>query len=292
MQDAHEVVKWFNNHSRALGLLDQEQQKPDPRTGIFRRVLALVLPVITRWTSHYLAACRLLQLEGTLRAIGWNRQEELREIAGRGEAAQAAVEKVIHTITTDCFWADLARCVIAHARIQSLLLIQMYRARIHLEPLAIAANVTQADSARLDSVLLTLGNLFFVYRNGDFDPDVRDTILRSLEKRWSQADQPIFILSLILNPYLRQSCFARNSPFQQFVTVWEMAEKAYTRMFGKPPPLAMRGEFAKYWSHEGVYSHARWGLEAARADALRQVSLVKCSTVIGVLSSRFGYIEM
>jgi hypothetical protein len=43
------VIKWMNNHSRALGLFRQEQ------VYMYHKFLALILPVITCWTAHYLS---------------------------------------------------------------------------------------------------------------------------------------------------------------------------------------------------------------------------------------------
>ena len=57
IDDALEVVKWFNSHSQALGLLQSVQLHK------LGKILALILPVLTRWTSHYLSVRRLIDLE-------------------------------------------------------------------------------------------------------------------------------------------------------------------------------------------------------------------------------------
>ena len=57
IDNALEVVKWFNNHSRALGILW------DIQCQLHEQPCSLILPVLTRWTSHFLSVCRLLQLE-------------------------------------------------------------------------------------------------------------------------------------------------------------------------------------------------------------------------------------
>jgi hypothetical protein len=49
-KDALEVVKWFNNHGKALDLLRAQQSM------IFAAVLRPLLPVVTRWTIHYCAS--------------------------------------------------------------------------------------------------------------------------------------------------------------------------------------------------------------------------------------------
>jgi hypothetical protein len=81
----------------------------------------------------------------------------------------------------------------------------------HLEPLAIAANVLQAPDCRLDTVLLTLANLFRIFHNLDIeDAIVKKTMHASLERRWGKTDQELMILAVFFNPYLRAHCFKRD----------------------------------------------------------------------------------
>ena len=65
-----------------------------------------------------------------------------------------------------------------------------------LQPLAIASNIAQANTFRLDDVLLLFGRLFGHYHEKLGDSLRRlssytatTTILKSLEKRWAAADQ-------------------------------------------------------------------------------------------------------
>jgi len=53
----------MNNHSRALGLFRQEQSYT------YQKVLALIHPVLTQWTAHYLSLRRLLTVEKALKAV-------------------------------------------------------------------------------------------------------------------------------------------------------------------------------------------------------------------------------
>jgi hypothetical protein len=53
-----DIVKWFNNHSGPLSI---------KRVSTYdRKCWALILPVITHQTLHYLSLSRLLQTEGAL----------------------------------------------------------------------------------------------------------------------------------------------------------------------------------------------------------------------------------
>ena len=75
--------------------------------------------------------------------------------------------------------------------------------KLNLEPLAIAANVTQAAFCHLDTVLLTFGFLVMQYQHmaDEADRTASTSIISSLEKHWMAADQDIFIATVIVNPF-------------------------------------------------------------------------------------------
>lgn len=100
---ALEVVKWFNNHSRALGMLRNEQIT---RVG---KYISLILPVLTRWTSHYLSTSRLLDLEIYFRYLVLDRgkRDILLLCAGDKREQKNKAEEILKTIQTSSFWDDL-----------------------------------------------------------------------------------------------------------------------------------------------------------------------------------------
>ncbi|KAH9848417.1 hypothetical protein C2E23DRAFT_739372, partial [Lenzites betulinus] len=99
---ALEVIKWFNNHTGALSILRQQQQKQDGK------VLALVRPAPTRWTAHYLSANRLLELERALRIIVLESKERLLVCAGKERAQTDKARTLIGHLETPQFWKSLA----------------------------------------------------------------------------------------------------------------------------------------------------------------------------------------
>ncbi|KAF8964938.1 hypothetical protein BDZ97DRAFT_2074991 [Flammula alnicola] len=123
----------------------------------------------------------------------------------------------------------------------------MIRIRNVLEPLAIAANVSQAAHTRLDHILLTLGNLFRQYSDSEstaFDEDLRLGVLKSLEKRWKKVDQDIFIVAVFLNPYIRAKLFK-----QQFLTeaqLYNIVEQLYERLMRCTADLGFMDAFDDY----------------------------------------------
>ena len=106
ISNALDVVKWFNNHSTALELLRQEQV-----ITFDGLAWALILPVITHWTAHYLALSQILKLRQLLQ-ICWTRHEErLVTCAGTREDLQEKARR-IHGIVKDAnFWYRIQRYV-------------------------------------------------------------------------------------------------------------------------------------------------------------------------------------
>ncbi|KAF8581077.1 hypothetical protein K439DRAFT_1296479, partial [Ramaria rubella] len=82
----------FNNHSHALGLLRQEQIITN------NQVVALILAVITHWTSHYLSLTRLLEVNKALRACVIKNGDTLLECAGPKPEAWCKVKEIVDTI--------------------------------------------------------------------------------------------------------------------------------------------------------------------------------------------------
>ena len=101
--------------------------------------------------------------------------------------------------------------------------------KLNLEPLAIAANVTQAAFCRLDTVLLTFGFLVMQYEQTTDEADctASKSIISSLEKRWMAADQDIFIATVIVNPFFRADPFARHPRFV-VAGIIELLARLYT----------------------------------------------------------------
>src|SRR6266545_3861854 len=92
------VIKWMNNHSRALGLFRQEQLY------MHQKILALILPVITRWTAHYLSLRRLLTVEKVLKVAWLKHSETMIASAGPKSEDKAKAIEVQEIINDLQFW--------------------------------------------------------------------------------------------------------------------------------------------------------------------------------------------
>lgn len=99
------VIKWMNNHSRALGLFRQEQ------LATFQKVLVLILPVITRWTAHYLSLRRLLTVEKALKATWIKWSEIMIASAGSKSNDKAKAMEVQKVVEDSTFWNHIKRYI-------------------------------------------------------------------------------------------------------------------------------------------------------------------------------------
>ena len=271
---ALELIKWFNNHTRALGLLRQQQQQTDGR------VLALIRPAPTRWTAIYLTISHLIEVEKAMRLLTLLHKRQLIACAGR-EAAQ--VEKITYLLDhmeKPEFWSQLREyvtvtlCCLVHAGADRHYVTGSVRD--HIEPLAIAANATQGDNARLDVVLLTLANLYHTYTT--FDESVRTTMHRSLEKRWKKTgkERELYILAVIFNPFLRRTRpFRPNNPRLTPQALWTMFRENYKRMFKIEERLtdpSLKKSFFDYLAGVGCWSDASMDVEEEIQIAKETVS--------------------
>lgn len=106
LDDALEVIKWFNNHMRVLGILKDTMEEK------FGKALCLILPVITRWTSHYLAVQRLIDVEHAFRQLFLDdRESELVLCAGEKEEAKEKARNIMEKLKEPEFFSGLRRYV-------------------------------------------------------------------------------------------------------------------------------------------------------------------------------------
>ena len=99
-----DVIKWFNNYNRALFYLRSEQILT--YDGDF---WALILPVITRWTAHYLSTIRLLKIEDAMWTCCRRYRTKLLEYPGRDADARTAGFAVLETVEADSFWQKVSQ---------------------------------------------------------------------------------------------------------------------------------------------------------------------------------------
>jgi hypothetical protein len=149
-----------------------------------------------------------------------------------------------------------------------------FRMKLHLEPIAIATNVAQKKSTRADQVALMLANLYFVFMDDAIEVEVRDGIHHSLEKRWANSDQEVFILAIFFNPYIRGTCFRLDNPYLNQMGLYNMAKRLYQRIFsttGTFIDLDFHDAFFDYYHGRHEFTPEYMGLDEMRLMAQRDV---------------------
>lgn len=127
----------------------------------------------------------------------------------------------------------------------------------HLEPLAIAANIFQAPTCRLDHVMLTLGNLLDFFNGVDSTEEGNDDVTRvmvaSLERRWNKTDQELFILAVFFNPYIHARFF--NMDHLRLTSLLHITRRVSKRLTGNDihDPEFLRA-FTDYYNTSGDFS--------------------------------------
>lgn len=101
MDEVVEVVKWFINHSYALGVFNEEQQS---MTG---KNLALITPVITRWTAYFLSMDRLVTVWKPLQITSIKHKTALLESVGHKPKAKKKAQQVLSHVHNDTWWAKV-----------------------------------------------------------------------------------------------------------------------------------------------------------------------------------------
>ncbi|KAI0069449.1 hypothetical protein K474DRAFT_1182193 [Panus rudis PR-1116 ss-1] len=237
---ADELITWLRSKTYVLALLRDTQVKDNPD----RTPLSVIRAVLTRWIAHYLAYTRLLELRPSLQHMvdddDYRGTSQLVDPKLK-RTAKAKAQQMVNLIRDNLFWHSLARI------------------KNHLEPLAMAANITQADNARLDSVLLTFALLYhhFDTLSDPSEASVRTAVTETIDDRWMKADQDVFIAAIILHPDYMTKPFRKDPSAGIFfspVNVYTLMARLYHRFFREPPPRSLLDEVRDYLEHRGRYS--------------------------------------
>ncbi|KAI0633207.1 ribonuclease H-like domain-containing protein [Trametes polyzona] len=246
---AEELIGWLRRRTFVLARIREIQLTNG------KKAAAVLRAVQTRWTSHYHAFKRLLELQPTLGAI--LAEDRLRGVSTflvglRGATQKAKAHEMTSLMQNGTFW---------HA---------LNRIKLHLEPLAIAANIAQAAHTRLDQVIIVFG--FLHYRFSHLPPDIADeaastAVLQSIEQRWAKSDQAVFIAALILNPVFKLDAFAEQPEFTEG-SIKGLLKDIYTRLFREEPPPSFAGDVSHYLNRTSeTYERFHANVE----DRLKQV---------------------
>lgn len=251
------VIQWFNGHSQLQMLLQEHQ------TGIGIPV-KLIRACQTRWTSHHSASKRMLRLAPIIETLVITKREEMLESLSPDKGVQSTALKILGILRNPGYWRNLE----VFTRL--------------IEPLAVTALTLQADSTRLDHVLLSFGRLFTQYRSWATDASLESAeyeattaVLRSLEKRWKESDQDIFICAVILNPFIGRTrlCFNSSILSWQRNGLYQTLKRVYSRIFRvsiADVPESLFQEWQDYKRSAGQFDDESLAIHEYRRVAVKE----------------------
>ncbi|KAG9220087.1 hypothetical protein CCMSSC00406_0007947 [Pleurotus cornucopiae] len=168
-------------------------------------------------------------------------EKELLIVAGDDADLIVKAQEIINIILSRTFWERLTAV------------------KLYLEPLALAANITQASTTRLDQVLMTLAGLYHTYTSEPCftEQHSNDAIIDSLRKRWLKCDQDVFIVAVFLNPYIRGHFFNGSVHSLSQPGLFNVVKWVYARVFQETKrqvPIQLFENYLNYFDNISVYT--------------------------------------
>jgi len=178
-----ELLGWLLNQQHVRTIFDEAQSTTN---GI---VLAYLVANLTFWMTHSIAFNHLLHLKVALHHAAILHCKEIIAAQFGAEKNKRAAEKLAKAATTQCdviesgkFW----NCLQTVAD--------------DIKPICFGTNINQSDKTCPDQVVLTFAGIFHHFNNHP-NPEVSIGMKACIEKCWKALEQPMFIFTLILNPY-------------------------------------------------------------------------------------------
>ncbi|KAJ7195384.1 hypothetical protein GGX14DRAFT_377173 [Mycena pura] len=217
------LVNWINNHDKVRDIFDRAQQSvsADENQGRIT-VVTYIIANMTRWTTHATAFLRILRLKRSLTQAAILNETA---IVNAQVGAAKSTEKV--RLETE------ARAMIAQiVDRENRFWVGAETVAGDLEPICFGTNINQKDDVRPDQVLLALVGMYLHFADHP-DEEIQKGMVKRLEKRWKDADQTMFLLALILNPFEGLSAFGPDAGFNAFNLV-DLLLEVYRRTQNRP----------------------------------------------------------
>ncbi|KAI4293644.1 hypothetical protein K525DRAFT_176946, partial [Schizophyllum commune Loenen D] len=220
-EQATALISWINNHSKVRRIFDAAQAEVSRnKPGGVVKVLAYLVANLTRWTTHVVAFIRLVDLKQALQlAVLSSREKIIAAQVGAATSTEKArleteAEEMCERIQDSMFWNGLENVL------------------GDLEAICFGININQKDSTRADQVLLMIAGIYLQFEAHP-EPAVRVKMLERLEKRWKDADQPVYMVALMMNPFEGLSRFGPHAGLDP-ISCHSMVITLYRRLMNRP----------------------------------------------------------
>lgn len=148
-----------------------------------------------------------------------------------------------------------------------------------LEPLTIAANVTQATSTRLDHVLVMVGLLYHTFSQSDISDASWTAVLSSLEQHWAKSDQYTFIAVVFFDASFWHHLFIKDnlalSPAGLYLILTHLFKCVFPQVDFRPNDFVHTKEVYLYDKGERVFS-----LQAMMLQEIEEGVTINVSKII------------
>lgn len=254
------VVIYINGHNKVLGLVRKAQLSEGVKVP-----LSLLKSADTRWSTHYLAAKRLLQLEPIIKQV--SRHNEFSPSKGTREQ-KATAKKVVCIVRDNLFWSTLKDT-----------------SRI-LMPIAALSNILQRKNLRLDSMFIAISKVYNDFHklanrstSSPLIVAASKLLLTILEKRWAPLDHELIVTAVLLNPFIGRmpsSAFNPNSKLsnENVYLIIPLLERVEQRLFPGDTTSNLSEEYVSYFFNEGNHSDEKLCQNVLRAMSVSCVSIV------------------
>ncbi|GBC06624.1 hypothetical protein RclHR1_06990004 [Rhizophagus clarus] len=229
------IAAYFKNRNNSyfIGKLQDIQKE------LYNKYYSIMVPGEIRWNSHYFCFKSLVQSKQALRNLTiWHERLQLTPEANSLtlNTNEIYLNDNICKILLDNDWWN------AIETLQEILI-----------PYCGVLNKLQSDKARLFELLHALG--YFVHFWNQFsDVELGEKMIERLEKRWSQWEQPLLLLSFMLHSMYRLTYFNSTIENLSFTTLGCYLTYYYKAWFQKRPIRQFGDDVFKFWKYvEGDY---------------------------------------
>lgn len=147
----------------------------------------------------------------------------------------------------------------------------------YLEPLAVAANITQGSFCHMDQVLVTFGFMSMIYHSDDMKHDMtgQQAILNSIDAHWAKSDQRVFIAAVLVNPCYRTRLFAHHPRFN-LSQIKTLFARLFVRFFNAYPKEIFFTHLEDFFNGRGIFMGIDQAVEGILTQAHSQVGYLQC----------------
>ncbi|CAB4419430.1 unnamed protein product [Rhizophagus irregularis] len=265
LNNAIRLTTYFRNPNHKFFIAKLREQQKITYDG---KIYALAASGETRWNSYYEVCSSLLRTQQALQILAINFKPPFSQVRRQAGETPTISREMFEIIDSESFWTNIH------------LIVEM------LYPYCKILDILQKDKARLFQVTHCFAYLFQFW-NDHANIQLAARIQVRLEKRWSDWEQPLLLLSCLLHPEYRIEQFKDNVNIN-YTTFGKWLKYYYWAWSGKESTCILR-EFddfrlGKYPFDDDTYKQFNndiWRYWCFARVSTNELGLVAC-TLFGI----------